>query len=325
MTSTPPVATGAVELDCDNWLQIVRDVISEITTWTLVCSILGSFLTIVTFLVFRKIRNFQVTLILYLCVCIICAYTAINIANQPWIYDVEPLCIITALVSHFFLIALFCWTFCITFNFYQLLVRKNRETVKLQKYYHLGSWGLPIILCAFVGGFQIYGKLPGGCAPPTCYLTDPYATFGAVFLPGLIIITVNVILFYLIGREIQETLSGAPKSDQRNRKQEFRLYLSMFVTLGVSWLFGYMEASIPEKHVQLIFFCVFSFLTPAQGILIFLSQCVNQTIAVKWCGLIGKIPGCCCFNTFKEKLQRSSASSTASRSAHSRSGYSSRG
>jgi len=305
---------------CGSTIQTIRSVVSEITLYLLICSIVCSFLTIVTFLVFYKIRTYAIKLILFLCLCIMCGYTFFCVSNVDFVLDTWPLCIIVAFMTHYFLLANFCWTFCIAFNFYQMIVKRNREPQRLEKFYHLGCWGMPAIIVIVVGALEIYGKLPAGCDDNgTCYITDPNATFGAFFVPGIVIITVNVILFFLIGREIQETLAGAPKTDQRDRKQEFRVYLSIFVSIGVSWIFGYIQASIPEEITQLCFFIVFSFITPAQGILIFFSHCVNEKVAAKWAGLLGKLPCCPCCKTLSEKLIKSSTSTTASRSSSSQS------
>jgi len=310
-------------VECGSAIAEIRTIVSDITTWLLVMSIVGSFLTIVTFLIFRNIRTYSIKLIMYLCICIMIAYIGVNIQALNGISSRRWLCIIVAFVTHYFLLADFCWTFCIAFNFYQMIVKRNREVQLLEKYYHLGAWGFPAILVIIVGSLTYYGALAGGCDGPVCYITNEYATFAAFFVPGIIIITINVILFFLIGREIQETLAGAPKTDQRDRKQEFRVYLSIFITIGVSWIFGYIEASIPQDIIQLIFFIIFSFITPAQGILIFLSHCVNQKVFTRYCELFGKVPCFPCCRALAEKLQRSTASTTASRSAQSKSANSS--
>jgi len=308
---------------CGDIYQQIRYVIGQLTTYVLILSIVGSFLTILTFVLFRQIRTHSIKIILYLCICIMFGYTFVNISNVWWITDVYPLCIIVAFLSHYFLLADFCWTFCIAFNFYQMIVKRNREVVLLEKWYHLGAWGLPAVIVIIVGALKKYGRIPAGtCTTAACYITDQYVTFGAFFVPGIIIITINVILFFLIGREIQETLAGAPKTDQRDRKQEFRVYLSIFIVIGVSWIFGYIEASIPEKVTQTIFYIIFSLTTPGQGILIFLTHCLNAKVMGKWTKFFGRLPCCPCCNSLHDRIQSSNSSTAASRSAQSRSAHS---
>jgi len=256
---------------------------------------------------------------MFLCVCIIIGYTMFCISDVGFTTSNHPFCIIVAFLTHYFLLANLCWTFCIAYNFYQMIVKRNREPQRLEKYYHLGCWGAPAIIVIVVGALQFYGRIPPVCTHATCYITDPNVIFGAFFVPGLLIITVNIILFYLILREVRETLAGAPKTDQKDRKQELRVYFAIFASIGISWIFGYIQASIPEEIVQLIFFIIFSFTAPAQGILIFLSHCVNEKVMSRWASLFGRLPCCPCCNSLADKLQKSSTSTTASRSSSSRS------
>jgi hypothetical protein len=43
------------------------------------------------------------------------------------------------MIVHGFYVANFCWTFCIAFNFYQMIVRRNRESESLEKWYAIPS------------------------------------------------------------------------------------------------------------------------------------------------------------------------------------------
>jgi len=113
------------------------------------------------------------------------------------------------------------------------------------------------------------------------------------FIPGLLIISSNGILFFFIGREIHETLAGAPKSDQRDRRKEFRVYISIYVSIGLSWVFGYLMFLVPEDVVITIFLILFTITTPLQGFFIFVFYCLNKKVAAKWAGLFGYCIPCC--------------------------------
>ena len=220
-------------------------------------------------------------------------------------------CIIVAVLIHTFFIANFCWTFCIAFNFYQMIVRRNRESQLLEKWYHLFCWGFPVALFIPTIATGSYGKLDSD----VCYIKSALVRFLTFFLPGLVIISANSVLFFFIGREIHETLAGAPKSDQRDRKKEFRVYISIFISIGLSWIFGYLMFLIPVEEVSLAFYILFAITTPCQGVLIFLSYCINKKVAAKWAGLFGKcIPFC---QTWEDRLTTETSSSSRSSSSSS--------
>jgi len=286
----------------------------------LIISIAGAGTTLITFIIFRDIRTYPIKLICYLCFCICIGFFAFIMATRSYVAANEGACIFIAIVLHFMFIANFCWTFCIAFNFYQMIVRRNREAQLLEKWYHLGSWGIATAMCVTVGGATSYGQLiPNNKQDNVCYINDDLLRFLTFFIPGLVIISANGILFFFIGREIHETLSGAPKSDQRDRKKEFRVYISIYVSIGLSWIFGYLMFLIPQEVVVAIFFIIFSITTPSQGALIFLFYCVNKKVAGKWAGLFGKcIPWC-------KTLENSFTQSTISGGSSKGSGASSRG
>jgi hypothetical protein len=129
-------------------------------------------------------------------------------------------------------------------------------------------------------------------------------------------------LFFFIGREIHETLAGAPKSDQRDRKKELRVYISIYVSIGLSWVFGYLMFLVPEEIVITIFLIIFTIVTPLQGFFIFLFYCVNKKVAAKWAGLFGKcIPPCNDLaDSWTQTPSAASGTNTGSRSGGSRSG-----
>jgi len=273
---------------------VVNDIFNVVVFVLLIISIVGAGLTLITFLLFKDIRTYPIKLICYLCVCICIGFLAFILAGRSWVSGNTGACVFMAIVLHFMFIANFCWTFCIAFNFYQMIVRRNRESQLLEKWYHLGCWGVPTALCVIVGGTDSYGNLnPDNKQSSVCYIDDDLLRFLTFFIPGLVIISANGILFFFIGREIHETLSGAPKSDQRDRKKEFRVYISIYVSIGLSWVFGYLMFLIPQEIVVSIFFIIFSIMTPAQGALVFIFYCLNKKVASKWAGFFGKcIPYC---------------------------------
>lgn len=143
----------------------------------------------------------------------------------------------------------------------------------------------------------------------------------AFFIPGLIVISANAILFFFIGREIHETLATAPKTDKRERRKELRVYLSIFISIGLTWVFGYLIYLVPQRVVQYvrallslqtliaaqIFLVLFSLTTPLQGFLIFFAYCINAKVASKWAGLFGTCFPCC------KRWEEIASSSTSSR------------
>merc|ERR1712130_476008 len=117
-----------------------------------------------------------------------------------------------------------------------------------------------------------------------------------------VIISCNAILFFFVGREIHETLSSASTSNESGRpfdkerlktlRKEFRVYLSIFVSMGLSWIFGYLMFLLPFPIVVDIFFILFSVFAPLQGLLIFVFYILNRKVIAAWADLVGVLPCC---------------------------------
>ena len=98
-------------------------------------SIFCSIFLIVTFSIFRdpKTRTFPIKLIMYLSISIIIAFTFYLIFDQPKICLNDGACFFVGLVMHYGFLANFCWTFCIAFNFYRMIVAQVKKSLKKKK------------------------------------------------------------------------------------------------------------------------------------------------------------------------------------------------
>lgn len=284
---------------------IVEDVLETITNILLVLSMFGCLATILTFLIFSDLRTYPIKLIIYLCFSIF--FAQIFFYLTFYVYD-TIFCIPCAMILHYFFIADFIWTFCVAFNFYQMIVRRNRDAESMEKLYHAAAWLIPIVIVSVIAGTKRYFNRGG-----YCYMDEGLPIFLGFFLPGLIIVSANAVIFFFIAREIHDTLKSAPKADKQERWKEIRVYFSIFVSIGLSWIFGFIMVFIKQDVLQFIFLILFSVFTPIQGFLIFVSYCINAKVAFRWAALIGR--GVPWFRRF-ESLQSKETSSTLTSSTH---------
>eukprot|EP01118_Nematostelium_gracile_P011275 TRINITY_DN3978_c0_g1_i1.p1 TRINITY_DN3978_c0_g1~~TRINITY_DN3978_c0_g1_i1.p1 ORF type:complete len:309 (-),score=54.48 TRINITY_DN3978_c0_g1_i1:20-817(-) len=262
----------------------------------------GAAITIITFSLFKDLRTYPIKLMVYLCFCIL--FAQLFFLTAFYSYD-SFFCLPSAILTHFFFLADFAWSFCVAFNFYQMIVRRNREAEKFERYYHIFGWSIPLLICVGVAAGQRYADLGG-----VCYINSELAIFLGFFIPGLIVISANCVIFFFIAREIHDTLASAPQAENKREKtKEFRVYVSIFISIGLPWIFGFLMTLFePASIPRLIFLTLYSITTPLQGFLIFGSYCLNAKVFGKWAGLLGK-----CFPCFKQWEHLGSSKSTGSR------------
>jgi len=111
-------------------------------------------------------------------------------------------------------------------------------------------------------------------------------------LPGLLILATNFLLFFFVASEIHGTLSKAPQTEQRSgeNSKEFRVLISIFVTVGLSWAFGFLTSLFAQQKtivVYDIFTVLFTITAPLQGTFIFVAYCLNKKVLNRWRKLLG--------------------------------------
>lgn len=136
----------------------VENALEIITNVLLILSMFGCVCTILTFLVFSDLRTYPIKLIIYLCFSIF--FAQIFFYLTFYVYD-SIFCIPCAMILHYFFIADFIWTFCVAFNFYQMIVRRNRDAESLEKIYHMAAWLIPMLIVATIAGTKNYWNRGG--------------------------------------------------------------------------------------------------------------------------------------------------------------------
>eukprot|EP01121_Diplochlamys_sp_Union-15-3_P021287 TRINITY_DN8586_c0_g1_i3.p1 TRINITY_DN8586_c0_g1~~TRINITY_DN8586_c0_g1_i3.p1 ORF type:complete len:313 (+),score=19.07 TRINITY_DN8586_c0_g1_i3:61-999(+) len=290
-----------------------EDVMSILTVVLLILSVIGSLFTIITFTLFGSIRTYPIKLIMYLCVTIFVGHLAFAI-NFRGVTLGTRACAPVAAIVHYAFLCNFFWCFCIAFNFYQMIVKRNSGTRSFEKYYHFIGWGIPCIGVIGVAATHNYGQTVDGYVDDlyrgTCYIQSGLAIFLSFFLPGLIIVSANTVLFFFVASEIHTTLMRAPETEQQEKTKEFRVLISIFVTIGLSWIFGFLYAILSFTKVKVlvdIFLVLFTIATPLQGFFIFAAYCLNKKVFYRWRNFFGKCIPCC-----KVTVESTSSSATAS-------------
>jgi len=182
-----------------------------------------------------------------------------------------------------------------------MIVRRNRNAEEWEMRYHIASWGIPAIFVLFLAGFQQYGNRGG-----FCYMEAGLPVFIAFFLPGLVVVSANSVIFFFIAKEIHETLKSAPVADRKEQRKEARVYFSIFASIGLSWIFGFVM-TFCTGVLAAILLVLFSITTPLQGFMIFISYCLNMKVFYRWASFLG-----ICIPFFRRFQARPSGSSVTS-------------
>jgi hypothetical protein len=312
------VITGDPSLSWLPTLAVASDYMAGILS---LLSIAAIGVLLVTFAAFATLRTFAVKLISYLSVSIglalICFLLTFELADTP-------LCIPLAIGVHASFLANFTWSLVIGVNFYLMIVRRKPNCERFERYYHAFAWLTPIVFVIGVGAAGLYGGIgrvllvTGEQRFTACYITSETATFFALTLPGVIVVTVNIVLFVFITREIHGSLAAdAPLpahaavpsvvGAKRRKRRAFRVYSSIFVSVGLPWVVGFVAYFFPSTSdyvrsptevspaaviIKALLNLLFNIAVPMQGVLLFESYCLNKRVAGKWAAVLGRCMPC---------------------------------
>lgn len=109
-----------------------------------------------------------------------------------------------------------------------------------------------------------------------CWM-DANAFYGAFLAPVLLLMAINVIIFLVVMKEIYNIPHMCEKA---NRLSHFRATVSVFVLLGLNWLFAGLAATVGTVVFHYLFTITCSF----QGLFIFLLHGImKKDFQDAWC------------------------------------------
>ncbi|KAK2556557.1 Adhesion G-protein coupled receptor G6 [Acropora cervicornis] len=203
-------------------------------------SAVGLILTIFTIVLSRKLRRLRPNQIL---VCLSMSLLAAILlftfgTNSITGLDSVDLCKALACMLHYFLLSSVVWMSIEAYNLYQDLVKVFDTTLLSHSDF-------------------------------ICWMNEE-AYYGAFLAPVLLLMAVNVTIFVVVMKEIYKLPRMREKS---NRLPHLRATISVFVLLGLNWLFAGLAAIVGT----LVFHYLFTITCSFQGLFIFLLHGIIKT------------------------------------------------
>ncbi|CAF2993733.1 unnamed protein product, partial [Rotaria sp. Silwood2] len=250
----------------------IEQVLSIITLGGLLLSSIGLCLTILTFILFQKLRrHFSQKALLLLSINLLFVNILFSIIG---LYKLTHLsCIIIASVLHYFILSSFSWMFIMALIQYLLFVKVFPRSISAftRKAAAFAQFPLIPVSVILVIDPLNYTKRNDGI----CWLSD-LPLYLSFILPILLYMMINSILFSIVAHSLLCGKTGqqlrSTQMAESHRLSRFLVALSCFVVLGLTWIFG-LFAIGPIRFLFQILFCTFASLT---GFFIFLLYIVTS-------------------------------------------------
>ena len=235
-------------------------------------SIVGCVVLIITYLLFRELRTLPGKLLMNLAVAILASDIAlVGLLTIAHYVSSQKYCVSIAIILHFTFLSRFSWMSVIAFR---LLLSFSRPFLSSRILKHKGE--KKIFMCAFAFGWlspllivvvcialNFSVDLIGYGKNSRCWITSRGALIGGFIVPVYLSVLFNTACFVVTCWSIfcstlkHKALTGEGKS-------RVRVYISLGILMGLTWLFGFIAMSVNSVVTWYLFVA----LNSTQGLLL---------------------------------------------------------
>ncbi|CAK1551259.1 unnamed protein product [Leptosia nina] len=205
----------------------------------------------------------------------------------------ETTCVVLSFIAYFSIIATCCWMNIMSYDIWSTFrsrsstkfsgssERRRIERRKFRRYCYYG-WGLPMCMAI---GLMIINSLDMTDVP--WFITPQIPAYGCflidgqqlvyMYIPMLILVMVNCVLFFLTACSIWASMQGNEvlgAAATKRQQQRFKICIRLSVTMGVSWIWEVISFLVPAADAFAIYFDLYN---GCIGFLIFLIFVCNRT------------------------------------------------
>ncbi|KAL0229766.1 hypothetical protein PCE1_003330 [Barthelona sp. PCE] len=186
-----------------------------------ILSLAGSSFIIFMYLRFKDIRSFPFKLLTYLSTADL--FAAIS--------HFVPSCFLSAVMQEFFFTASFFWVLVISLHSYIFVVKRLKAATKYEIFYHLGSWGIPLLftlICIFYDAF-------GPTDSPWCWIDSEFVALRWLlfYIPLIMIMIILCYFTFQITRVLkakgQDIKLDSTSSNLDKQAASLTIYVIAFV------------------------------------------------------------------------------------------------
>ncbi|XP_055318309.1 G-protein coupled receptor Mth2-like isoform X2 [Sitodiplosis mosellana] len=266
--------------------------------------------TILVYICLPELRNLHGKCLLCYLIGLVFGYTAMGLVQLNGMDYVEPMiCKSVGYLMYFSLLSAFFWLSVISFDlWWNFRTTSGFLTFSESKrfvLYMIYAWGLASLLTIVVfildSTPSLSENLRPGMGVGTCFLKKTVLSqFIFFYMPICIVCTINIIFFLLTAlkiRKVQQDLKKVTSQEESSRhqskfnhdKDNFTLYLRLFIVMGVTWSMEGLSFLISKESY---FFLLTDICNAIQGVLIFvlfvLKRRVLRLIKKRWQCCFGK-------------------------------------
>ncbi|KAL5477040.1 hypothetical protein EMCRGX_G023782 [Ephydatia muelleri] len=218
-------------------------------------SIVGCVVLIITYLLFRELRTLPGKLLMNLAVAILASDIAlVGLLTIAHYVSSQKYCVSIAIILHFTFLSRFSWMSVIAFRLllafsrpflsnYSSKILKCKGEKKIFMCAFAFGWLSPLLIVVVCIALNFSVDLIGYGKNSRCWITSRGALIGGFIVPVYLSVLFNTVCFVVTCWSIfcstlkHKALTGEGKS-------HVRVYISLGILMGLTWLFGFIAMSV---------------------------------------------------------------------------------
>nr|AAS59250.1 cAMP receptor 1 [Raperostelium minutum] len=200
-------------------------------------SIIGCIIVLVGFWRLKLLRNHVTKVISCFCLTSICkdVPSTLLTLTQAAVYNRGFPCYFYSIVITYGSLSCWLWTLCLAISIFRLIVKREPEPQRYEKWYYLASWGLPIISTIIMLAKNTVDYVGNWCWIKPEYVVYRFMLF---YVPFFIIFGTSAILVGITCHYTYQVIhNGVSDNKDRHVKYQFKLVNYIIVFL-ICWVFA---------------------------------------------------------------------------------------
>ena len=259
-------------------------------------SVVGSFLILLTHILFKELRTLPSKILMNLAVAIIVSNLFILIGG-PIIssFPGKNLCTSVAIILHMFFLAQFSWMSVMVFEMIRTLRNATKLTPESKHFktrlfvaYFVLGWSIPLVItvASIIVNFTtddlvLYGELEDG-TQGSCWINHLESAIVAFIVPVALSILFNGVFFVCVTVLLCSAWRTESKLDKEKHVPFLRVYIAIFSITGLTWLFGFLAILARSAWAWYLFII----LNSTQGFVIFIMFLFTKKVALLYLELL---------------------------------------
>ncbi|XP_023217780.1 probable G-protein coupled receptor Mth-like 2 isoform X2 [Centruroides sculpturatus] len=258
--------------------------IRYLLTCCVVLSILCAYFVSIVYSCISEFRNLHGKILISISLCLGTFYTTLLLGVYLRPFISYSICVLFGTIIYIVFIASFYWTNALSYDIWRGLTNKTLLSITHHRRqylkYSIYAWimtiltSIPMIIVQNTSTIERFHPRLGN---PFCWIVEREAKLIYLSLPVGLILASNAIMFVMTMKTLVKANDTACILQLNQHRSNIKLYLKLYLVMGLLWMSDFIYAIYPECYLQL----TIDFICSLHGVFLFLVYICKENVIKK--------------------------------------------